>query len=161
MQKTSIFILSIFISVLLFSCTGDYEEVSEQEFINNILPEVDINNVTIKNNELILISTNDNERYRIKGNPPNSLNILINKIQSENQNFGVTYTDEPNYFGSIFLLIPILMPFIILVHIILLWVALRRIIQSTVAPMEKLVYTIISIFVPLFGPIIYLTTKKN
>ncbi|WP_432264567.1 PLDc N-terminal domain-containing protein [Autumnicola lenta] len=54
----------------------------------------------------------------------------------------------------------LIVPFLIPAHIILLWIALRRIIKSEADNIEKLVYKIISIFFPFFGPILYLTTGK-
>ncbi len=76
----------------------------------------------------------------------------------------VSYTTESNslsYKIFIFQLFSLIIPFLILAHIILLWISLRRIIKSEIDNMEKMVYTIISIFFPFFGSIIYLTTKKR
>ncbi|WP_026809544.1 PLD nuclease N-terminal domain-containing protein [Arenibacter latericius] len=161
MQITSYLILSILISLLLFSCNKDYVDISQSEFLENVLPKAEINSVSIENNELFLVATSDNKTYSVKDEGSNSFDVLLNKIQSENQNIEVSYAHGANSFGHIFFLIPFLIPFLILLHILFLWIALRRIIQSAVAPTEKLVYTIISIFVPLVGPLIYLTTKKN
>jgi len=43
----------------LFSCGKDYEEISKLEFIDKVLPKVEINNVEVRNNEIILIYTNE------------------------------------------------------------------------------------------------------
>nr|WP_237690414.1 PLD nuclease N-terminal domain-containing protein [Salegentibacter tibetensis] len=76
-----------------------------------------------------------------------------------------TYVTESNELFSSFLLLYqalyLIIPLLILVHIILLWIALRRIIRSQIESTEKLVYTIIALFFTFFGPIIYLTTGKR
>ncbi|WP_417886454.1 PLDc N-terminal domain-containing protein [Zunongwangia sp.] len=58
-------------------------------------------------------------------------------------------------------LLNLLIPILIISHIILICIALRKIIKSTANDLEKILYAIISIFVPFFGPIIYLTTKPK
>jgi ATP-dependent Zn protease len=162
MKKNTLLILSVLISTLLISC-GNSQEVSKSEFIDNVLPKVEINNVEIRNNEIILIHTNENKPYKIKDVPPYSIDDFLNEIISKNEKISVHYTNESNgnyYILSIFQLFSLIIPFLILAHIILLWISLRRIIKSEIDNMEKMVYTIISIFFPFFGSIIYLTTKK-
>ncbi len=164
MQKTKLFIFSILISTLLFSCGKDYAEVSKSEFINKVLPKVDIVKVEIKNNEKLLIYTSENKSYVIKDFSPNSMDGFLNEIKSKNKNMHVSYINVSNSISNqliMFQLFTLIIPFLILAHIILLWVSLRKIIKSEIDNIEKIVYTIISIFFPFFGSIIYLTTKKH
>ncbi len=164
MQKTKLFIFSILISTLLFSCGDDYEKVSKSEFIKKVLPKNDINKVVVENNDKLFIYTNENKPYSIEDLSPNTIEDFLNELKSKNENMYVEYGTKSNSFSiklMMFQLFSLIIPFLFLAHIILLWISLRRIIKSEIDNMEKMVYTIISLFFPFFGSIIYLTTKKR
>lgn len=127
--------------------------------MEEVLPNSTVHTISVKNNNAIIETATAAKAFRIKDVPAEDLEVLLNKIQSKNDQVAVTFSQESNSMPNIFFLMPFLMPFLILLHIILLWVALRIIIKSAVDPMEKLVHTFISILVPFFGPLIYLTTK--
>ncbi len=167
MQKSKSLIVLVLFSILLVSCGKDYEEVSGPEFINTVLPEVDVNHVEImtRTNE-ITVYTDKQETYKVNLGSRNSIKKqeILNEIKAKNPEITETYVTESNelfpfllIYQALYLIIPIFMLF----HIILLWIALRRIIRSQIESTEKLVYTIIAIFFPFFGPIIYLTTGKR
>lgn len=159
MPKKILLILSILFSFLLSSCSKNYKEVSESEFINNILPNIEINNMEVNKNEVI-VHTNEEKGYKVKLDSPNSVPAFLNKIASQNKNFSVLHDSSENTL-ILLTLLPLVFPLIILIHIILLTIALSRIIKSEINSVEKLVYTIISLFFIVIGPIIYLTTKKS
>lgn len=164
MQKKSTFILSVLISALLFSCGKNYKDISKLEFMDKVLPKVEINHVEVRNLETLLIYTNDKKPYKIKDIPSNSIDDFLKEIKSKNDNMYVSYTTESNNLSFkliIFQLFTLIIPFLILAHIILLWISLRKIIKSEVDNMEKILYTIISIFFPFFGSVLYLTTKRR
>lgn len=164
MQKTKLFFLSILISTLFISCSKDYDEVSESEFINNVLPTVGINRVVVENTDKILIYTDKNNSYVIENFSPNSIDDFLNKLKSKNENMYVVYTTESNDFSYklfLFQFFTLIIPFLIFAHFLLLWISLRKIIKSKIDTLEKILYAIISIFFPFFGSLIYLTTKKS
>lgn len=158
------FCVLIFISVVLLSCSNDYKDVSKSEFITKILPTVEVEKVTIKNNEEVLVETEANEHYRIELGSVGQANSFINELDSVDDNFKVIYDhSSPGteitliFWQTLSLIIPLLM----LAHIVLLLVAIRKILKSGTENSEKILNTIISIFIPFFGPIIYLTNKKQ
>ena len=162
MRKITIYLTLVFSTILLLSCSSDNQEISSSEFIEKILPKVDVQSIEVKNQGEILIFT-DQEPYKIELNSGSSTNEFINIIRSKDNNFNITYTASEGFIPSLFLFqfFTALFPLLILLHIILLWIVLRKIIKSEVESLEKLVYTMIVIFVPFIGPIIYLTTKKR
>ncbi|MBZ9729405.1 PLDc N-terminal domain-containing protein [Salegentibacter sp. JZCK2] len=129
-------------------------------------PEVDVNNIEIKKDEL-MVHTAEEETYKVNLGSRNSIKKqeFLNEIKAKNPGMTETYVTESNELFSSFLLLYqalyLIIPLLILVHIILLWIALRRIIRSQIESTEKLVYTIIALFFTFFGPIIYLTTGKR
>lgn len=66
--------------------------------MKNVLPDAELMNITVKNRELSLVSTNDNKTYRVEGIAPNILEVFLGEIKSV-KGIGVTYTQESNYYG--------------------------------------------------------------
>ncbi len=54
MKKTTFFVLSIAISLLLFSCSSDYKDVSQREFLEEALPNSTVHTISVKNNNAII-----------------------------------------------------------------------------------------------------------
>ncbi len=162
MRKITIYLTLVLFTILLLSCSSDYQEISGSEFVEKVLPNVDVQSIEVKNQEEILIST-DQEHYKIELNSGSSIQEYLNIIRSYDDNFNETYTASEGFRPSLFLyqFFIALFPLLILLHIILLWIVLRKIIRSGVESVEKLIYTMIVIFVPFMGPIIYLTTKRR
>ncbi|WP_432271476.1 PLD nuclease N-terminal domain-containing protein [Autumnicola tepida] len=164
MRKITIFILLFIFSVLHFSCGKNYKEISQPEFITTVLPKIEVRKVEVKNDESMLIYTNEAEAYKVETGSTISTEDLLEKVTSANTGATVTYTSVPRslpFLLSIWPFLYLLFPFIGLLHIILLCFSLRKIIKSKIPATEKLVYVVISIFFPFFGPIIYLTSHKN
>lgn len=163
MRIKTLYLLLVLLPFLFFSCGKDHNEISETQFINSVLPEVEIDRVEIKNLEDALVYTNEQKTYKITLGSRNSAEEFVNRIRAKNEKVAIGYTTESSspFWVSIMQFLPLIFPLLILIHLILLWIALRRIIKSHTDNIEKLVYTIISIFFPFFGPIIYLTTNKG
>ena len=165
MRNTTFSILFVLFSIFLSSCSN-HKEVSKTEFINTVLPKVDVNYVEIKNNEKILVHTVEEETYKVNAGSMTrgEINEFVDTIRARNEHISVHQETilGSNHPGRYLLdFIPFIFPLLFIIHIILLWIALKRIIRSNIDSMEKLVYTIISIFFPFFGPILYLTTGKK
>lgn len=163
MQKRVFVFFSIFVSILSFSCSNDYKEITLTEFTEKVLPSEEIQKVVLKNQEELLISTSQKETYKIEPISQYNIEELVSTIQTNNKNVNITYQQETNaFYGLLFWqFINLLVIILFISHIILLCIALRKIIKSAANDLEKILYAIISIFVPFFGPIIYLTTKPK
>lgn len=150
--------------MLLTSCNEDYKDVSKSEFSKKILLKVDVKRLEIKNNEEILIYTDEITPYRIKMNTSTEIQEFVDFLNSNDDNITIGYTTNPIGFQFGLLqrqTLHLIIPLIILSHIVLLWIALRKIIKSESDNMEKILYAFISIFFPFFGSLIYLTTKRH
>ena len=136
MQKTTLSILLVLFSIFITSCSN-HKEVSKTEFINTVLHEVDVNTVEVKNNE-ILIHTVEQETYNVDASSMTrgEINEFVNTIRAKNEHIGVHYniinpgSNSPVRYLLDF--IPLLFPLLFFTHIILLWIALKRIIRSEV-----------------------------
>lgn len=156
------FLFTIIISTFLISCGENYKEISKSEFSEQVLPKVDINKIEIENYETIMIYTDEKVPYRMKIKNSRDLQRFVNVLRSDNQNISIVYTSNDSHLGlflwqSLYLIFPLLL----LSHLVLLWVALKKIIKSETDNLEKILNAIVSIFFPFFGPIIYLTTKPK
>ena len=167
MQKSKSLIVLVLFSILSISCGEDHKEVSVSEFTNTVLPEIEINNVEAmtETNEIIIYTVEeDTYKVNLGTMDPIEKHELMNEIKVKNPGVTETYVLESNELFSPFLIFQalyLIIPILILTHIILLWIALKKIIRSQIESTEKLVYTIITIFFPVFGSIIYLTTGKR
>lgn len=164
MLKRLLFTITLLISFITISCSEKYEEVSQNEFLKTVLPEVKIKRVQIENNEKILIETYENFNYRIEINNSNDAQEFITLLEKSNQNFEIVYSHtstEVNIKLFIYQTLVLLIPILIIAHVILLWIALRKIIKSETDSLEKILCAMISIFFPFFGPLIYLTTERK
>lgn len=166
MHKNYLIIFSFLFAILFIACSNDKRDVSASEFINDILPEVEVKQVLVENMEKILIQTAGSETYSININSMDRMETeaFLNRIRMETNEIPVSYQSTPSptaYIFELLSLLPLISLFLILIHIILLWIALKRIIKSEIDNIEKLVYTIISIFFPFFGPIIYFTAGRK
>ncbi|ETN93851.1 hypothetical protein [Zhouia amylolytica] len=160
----------ISLSVLLFcyvfiSCNSRTQKASETEFINEILPQINIGSLEIENKKSLKVITEKDKTYLVELTSTKEINDLVEKILEENPSIPISRFSKTNnsYFNHaiFYMLIQFLMPFLIIIHLILLWVCLKKILKSPVHGSDKLTNTIIVIFVPLLGSIIYLTTKKE
>ena len=89
---------------------------------------------------------------------------LVHFLILNDDNISVHYTSASN--GSnlglfVWQTLYLIFPVIILCHIVFLWISLKKIIKSKTDNSEKILSAIISIFFPLFGPLVYLTTKQK
>lgn len=50
--------------------------------MKNVPPDAELMNITVKNRELSLVSTNDNKTYRVEGIAPNILEVFLGEIKS-------------------------------------------------------------------------------
>ncbi|MCH4822092.1 PLD nuclease N-terminal domain-containing protein [Gramella lutea] len=157
-----LFIASVL--MMLMSCSKDHKNVSRSEFIKIILPEADVQNVTVKDENSVLIKTDENAQYRVEVNSAKQANEFIKEIESQDNSFSIIYDVSSEGIGAalaIWQFLYFLFPALLLAHVVLLWVALRKIIRSGEDGMHKILYAMISIFFPFFGPIIYLKAKKR
>ncbi|PHR99152.1 MAG: hypothetical protein COA80_04370 [Leeuwenhoekiella sp.] len=161
MPRIVFLIIPVLISILFTSCSDDYEEISKSEFIDTVLQDQKITSLEIENKEKIHIYTNENKYYVISDLSSHSLDDLVDEIRSKNGAVLVKYLAPETSIILDVLMSLLFLPLIIPAHIILLWIALRKIIKSEVEDTEKILHAIISIFFPFFGPIIYLTTKRK
>lgn len=164
MIKKLLFTIPILIAIFTTSCNENYNDVTQSEFRKTILPNVDINRLKIENNEDVIIYTDAESPYRIKMKNPNEIQEFVGFLNSNGENIPLHYTTTSNSseFGLfLWQTLSLIFPIIILSHIILLWISLRKIIKSKADSSEKIFSAIISIFFPFFGPLIYLTTKQK
>lgn len=162
MPRRLLFIASVL--MMLMSCSKEPKNVSRAEFTENILPDVDVQNLTVKDGNSVVIRTNENKEYRIEVGSAEQADDLIKEIESKDNNFSIMYDVSSAGIGTalaIWQFLYFLFPALFLAHVILLWVALRKIIRSGEDGMHKILYAMISIFFPFFGPIIYLNAKKG
>lgn len=164
MIRKLFFILLTLLAVMATSCGKNYREVSSAEFTEKLLPKLNVKHLVVENNENLIIYTEEKTPYKIEIDSPTRLNETIDAIRSKNKNSSITYISEAENFQLglfIWQMIYRVIPILILIHVILLWITLRKIIKSEKDHMEKMLYAIISIFFPFFGSLIYLTTKQN
>ena len=161
LRKLSI-VFAILISVLTISC-DQKSEISKAEFTEEILPNEDITRLNINNDEEgIAVSRGGNE-YKVKlANRAEALD-LINQVESSNS--GVTIARSTTVNAGLGLYVWQLFSWVLIcfipLHFILLIIALIKIIKSTIAMNEKILYAVISIFFPVFGSIIYFAVGKK
>ncbi|MDX1327017.1 MAG: hypothetical protein R3299_04870 [Arenibacter sp.] len=102
MKKTILFIVSIASFLLLLSCSSKYKNVSQKEFMEAVLPNTTVHSISVINNNAIIETTTAAKAYRIKEVPAKDLEVLLNKIQSENDQVGVTFSQGSNSMPSVF-----------------------------------------------------------
>ncbi|MDN3595353.1 PLDc N-terminal domain-containing protein [Zunongwangia endophytica] len=162
MRKALLFLIPLLICLISIGCGSDSKEISLNEFNEEILPSEEIKKVVIEDREDIFIYTSEKVPYRLKASEIGDIEEFIDHLYSQQENIDITYNANVNNTGLLlWQLFNLLVPILLLTHIILLWIALRKVIKSTAGDLEKILYAMISIFVPFFGPIIYLTTKPK
>jgi ATP-dependent Zn protease len=164
MIKKLLFTIPLLIAIFTTSCSENYNDVTQSDFRKTILPNVDINRLEIENNEEVLIFTDAESPYRIRMKNSTEIQKFVEFLNSNDENISIHYTTTPNgseYGLFIWQMLYLIFPIIILSHIVLLWISLRKIIKSKTDNSEKIFSAIISIFFPFFGPLIYLTTKQK
>ncbi|UAB86415.1 PLDc N-terminal domain-containing protein [Zunongwangia sp. SCSIO 43204] len=88
---------------------------------------------------------------------------LVSAVQTTNVGVKIIYSNTVDAgFGLyVWQLFSWVLIFVIPIHFVLLIIALIKIIRSTVAMNEKILYALISIFFPFFGSIIYFAVGKK
>ncbi|WBL22942.1 ATP-dependent metallopeptidase FtsH/Yme1/Tma family protein [Zunongwangia sp. HRR-M8] len=162
MRKSLLFLIPVLICLISVGCGKDSKEISLTEFKEEILPSEEIEKVVIEDREDIFIYTSEKAPYKLKASEIGNIEEFIDNLHSQQENIDITYnTNVTNTGILLWQLFNLLVPILLLIHIILLWISLRKVIKSTAGDLEKILYAMISILVPFFGPIIYLTTKRR
>ncbi|MFC6858315.1 PLDc N-terminal domain-containing protein [Zunongwangia atlantica] len=160
LRKLSI-VFAILISVFIISCDKK-DEISLVEFTEEILPNEEITELTINNGHAVVISGGGNEYMVNLVNRAEMLD-LVSAVQTTNVGVDIIYSNTVDAgFGLyVWQLFSWVLIFFIPIHFVLLIIALIKIIRSTVAMNEKILYALISIFFPFFGSIIYFAVGKK
>ncbi|WBL25147.1 PLDc N-terminal domain-containing protein [Zunongwangia sp. HGR-M22] len=162
MRKSLLFLIPVLICLISVGCGKDSKEISFTEFNEEILPSEEIEKVVIEDREDILVYTSEKVPYKLKASEIDNIEEFIDNLHSKQENIDITYNTNVTNTGILLgQLFNLLVPILLLTHIILLWISLRKVIKSTAGDLEKILYAMISILVPFFGPIIYLTTKRR
>ena len=152
----------ILVCSVLFSCRKDYREVSRDTFIHKVLPVERVSMVTVHNNKVIEIYTGKALPYRVTVASEETTHDLIEKIYVKNLAATVSYSNGEQQY-NLMLVSQLLILFILLsimAHLILMSISLKKIISLEEKVNEKLYQTLLVVFLPLIGPMMYLTSGE-
>lgn len=163
MQRSLLLMGTVLILLLNGSCSKDYREISALE-ITKMLPELKIDHIEVVEGEFVRLHVADGKPYQVDLDRVESEENFVSHVKAWNENASVEYVNRTGSFSwaiTFYQLLPILFLLLIILHIVLLWLSLKKIIKRHDAPMEKLVHLIMVLFAPVIGPIVFLSTKKS
>ncbi|MBL7472575.1 hypothetical protein [Robertkochia sediminum] len=170
MRSTTYLVMTLlFLSSLLISCGGnDYQEISKEQLLSEIAPSGAIKNLELKNNKHLFVYTDAEIPFRVAVNSSTDafqLNRIINSMGDHpvdmsyiNNSGGTGFKDT---LPGILPLMPFIGLMVFILHFILVYISLRRILGQPTEGNEQLVHTIIVTFIPFIGPLAYLTRVKH
>lgn len=164
MQKSILYLGIALTLLLLSSCSKDYTEISATEFTAEVLPQIQVERIEVIKNRLVRIFPYKGTPYEVELEQADSAVAFVARIRAQNENAQVEYViDEGSmsWILTIYQLIPLIFLLLFILQIVLLWLSIKKILKSGNDNMEKLVHSVIVIFAPLIGPILFLTTRNT
>lgn len=148
---------------LAVGCQKRYQDISKQTLVSEILPYEQIEQVTVVRNESVNLETVEKQSYRIIISDIEDLKDIINQIQAKQANTPVKYTTADETYGYFKLILSLLTVMIIIgfiTHLILMGISLKKILSIEKKVGTKIFDYLIVIFLPVVGPVVYLTSKN-